>query len=395
MTTVIADAPEMLNELTDMPGLDGNGKFKFQNQKAMFTYKTHIDKEVIMNFFNNVRKSPCKFIRSAHENGTNDPLTPYEHTHVLVDFGGRYQTTNVRKFDIVVDDESIHPNIKKVTTKRHWENSLNYIAKEDPDNADLKAKSVSVQLNALSGCKDIGEALRENVGLKNGKVDYSQVLGIKTAFELLKERPTASYREPTNEWAIKLDEEIKNNKGNPRKVIWYTDYVGNSGKTEFQRYLQCCEETSNDWYCVTDMGSSKDASTIIMNAIDKGWSGKGLILDLPRTVEGHGSRIYQYLEDCLNGHVTATKYQGGNIFYDPQWIIVFANWMPVIDAMSLDRWDIRLIDENKCCSKISVNEARELKGDIIPKPQYEIVNLFERLTVEEKKELLAKLNSDV
>lgn len=361
--STIAEIEKNINDARVIQRND-KGKFRFQNQKAMFTYRGHLNKEDVVNFFTKLNKNESpKFIRIAHENGMNDPNTPYEHSHVVVDFGNILQTTNARKFDMDVDGVKIHPHIQALSTKRHWENSMNYLAKEDPDNADLMSDTVEQALRGISGCKTLNEAYAKNMKMKGGKLDFSSALGIKTIYEGIKEKRTIKCIPPSYPWAKELYDEITKNKGDNRKIIWYVDYIGNSGKTQFERYMSVDDKTGDDWFCVKDMGNESNASTIIKNALDNGWTGKGIIIDLPRTVSDAQSRIYQYLESIRDGHVTATKYQGGNEYYDIDYVIVFANWMPIFNKMSTDRWDIRLINSKKECIKLTLGEARRINEE--------------------------------
>jgi len=91
----------------------------------------------------------------------------------------------------------------------------------------------------------------------------------------------------------------------------------------------------------------RDAGTIIKNAKADGWNGHGVIIDLPRSVENDAKRLYAYIEAIKNGMITATKYSGGTSIFPIGYMIVFANWMPKIKCLSIDRWDIRLMEKNK------------------------------------------------
>jgi len=116
-------------------------KWRLYAQKLMLTYKTHVDKDAMREMIETKTKRPgLKFLRIAHE--TADSQNPYLHSHVLVDLESRFQTTNCRFFDIIDEEsgETIHPHIKIVGSYQHWENSKNYIAKEDPEHADLLTK---------------------------------------------------------------------------------------------------------------------------------------------------------------------------------------------------------------------------------------------------------------
>jgi len=136
-----------------------------------------------------------------------------------------------------------------------------------------------------------------------------------------------------------------------RSIIWIYDDVGNSGKTWATKYMMCKD---NNCYIVKNFGRRADFATIIINAINSGWSGKYFIADLPRTMEDSDS-IYGCLEDCVDGIVTSTKYSGKTIVFNSPIVTVFSNFLPQIAKMSADRWCIYTINNNKSLSTHATN----------------------------------------
>lgn len=353
--------------LTELPSIEDN-KFIFQNQKAMFTYRTHIEKDKYIEWFIEKTKIEPKFIRLAHENGMNDPCTPYEHTHVLVDIGARFQTKNCRFFDY----EEIHPHIAKIRTVNHFKKCKNYIAKEDIENEDLKEISTNIVLENLGNCKDIKEALIKNMDF-NSRTAWSNVQGIKAAYTIMKKKPEVDIPELKNEWQTELEKELLG-KPEKRKIIWYVDIIGGSGKTEFGKYMHA--NYPNKFITTKDLGTSRDASTIIKNEIENGWEQQGVIIDLPRTVEDHDKRIYTFIEDIKDGMLTATKYEGGIIHYNKPHVVIFANWEPRYEALSFDRWDVRFLEKGKLIEKTKLQKINKIE------------NKIDNLSIDELKELI-------
>lgn len=115
-------------------------KFRLQNQRILLTYSGHLDKLEYVAWITSKIKYKPVFIRLAHETGDNGD---YLHTHVLIDFGKSFQTRSCRYFDYQGDIEVLHPHIKTIKTKIHFENAMVYLSKEDPENADLKKSSQS------------------------------------------------------------------------------------------------------------------------------------------------------------------------------------------------------------------------------------------------------------
>ena len=110
---------------------------------------------------------------------------------------------------------------------------------------------------------------------------------------------------PSQQWQqLFLKEfEEKPNAKQRRMITWLCDVVGGCGKTILARYLAITEP--NKWRCAGDLGTVRDAATTVKGWLDSGWTGHGVIIDLPRQVAKHDSRIYLYLEAIKNGMMSA------------------------------------------------------------------------------------------
>lgn len=137
-------------------------------------------------------------------------------------------------------------------------------------------------------------------------------------------------------WQRNLVRELQQ-EPNDRTIIWYTDRAGSAGKTQIAKYITA---TIPSCLYVTST-SSKDISFAIIKARS---DPKILIFNLPRTAEG--AINYGTFETAKDGIVYSGKYEGGCRLFNPPHIVIMANWMPDIHALSLDRWSIRLLDEN-------------------------------------------------
>lgn len=145
-------------------------------------------------------------------------------------------------------------------------------------------------------------------------------------------------KKPTNmdlqlrDWQQDLLEECLNTPDD-RKIVWYFDPKGGLGKSTIAKYLV----RNHDAIMVS--GAKKD----ILHAYD---NQKIVLFDLSRTAEGRTS--YSAMEDIKNGLFFASKYTSRMVVRDfPCHVIVFANWLPDLDALSHDRWDIRLAKDGK------------------------------------------------
>lgn len=347
-----------MTEVTEQPK-----EFRFQNQRALLTYATHLNKEEYIRVISKATKTKPTFIRLAHETG--DETTPYEHTHVLVDFGRVFQTRNQRFFDFPEfcrDAVPIHPHIKTLKHKKAFEDAKRYIAKEDPDNADLSERENMVTL--IQSCDSLNDAFNETIGKK--KLSVGSAMAVKTIYENrghhnLLDRYDYKPRHP---WQIDFLEEMKL-PATYRTIIWYYNESGNMDKTATAKHLLITEP--DKWYACQDMGTAKDAGTIIANAIAGGWNGWGIIINLTLTCEHH-SRMYTYIEQIKDGLITSQKYSGRTfVFHNPH-VVVMANFLPQREYLIADRWDIRTIREGVVVRR-EFTESSQLRPQVRPQPE--------------------------
>lgn len=307
-------------------------KFRIQNQRILLTYRSHLDKFFYTEWFKSM--FPCKDIHIAHEN--SDPDHPYEHTHVLIDFGKVFQSRNCRVFDYLQDGSTedneinLHPHIKQITSKLHWTRSCNYLAKEDPDCSYLRVApswadgvwaqpTIQDALRVYGDKKSASNVIRTYEQRRNN--DYTEISPDDFTFSL---------------WNQELHDELLS-ADTTRSIIWYYDEHGNSGKSAFCRFM--IQSYPDRAILLTQMGGQYHTGTIIFNAITNGWDGDIVLIDLARDFEFKD--IYSPIEALKNGIITALKYSGGTKIFNRCKIVVFSNFLPNIEKASYNRWDIR------------------------------------------------------
>lgn len=120
-----------------------------------------------------------------------------------------------------------------------------------------------------------------------------------------------------------------------RKILWVHESIGNVGKSAMTKYLVVKYKA-----LFIDEGKKSDLINLIFNTnMDKC---KLVVIDIPRD---NNNISYKTMESIKNGLVCNTKYETGVKAFNPPHIIVFANFSPEVEKMSLDRWDIRTIDK--------------------------------------------------
>lgn len=325
----------------ELPDLEVPGKkFRMQNQKMMFTYKHHINKERLIAWIREQSKTQCKFIRVAHESG--DEKNNYLHSHVVIDFGKQVNTSSARHFDIeqVLEDgtvENVHPNMKKILGDKHFQNAVRYLGKEDTDNADL-----------LTFTSNIADRVWSHDTVQDALRDITDIREVTGTIALHAMRPQVRYWDYTLETLRPFQEKLWNimqGKPDGRSIYWLWDTVGNVGKTTFVKH--CDSVVGDKVRYSSSLGSAKDCACWIRNIIEnQRWRGDTLLIDLPRSYDGRDS-IYEGLEMLSNSMCTSMKYVGGSLIWQPNHVIVTANFLPDQSKMSKDRWKLWRIYTNE------------------------------------------------
>lgn len=354
-------------------------EFHCQKQKLLFTYASHIDKKKLYRFFEKVSNITPKFIRAAHESGTDS--VPYLHTHVVVDWGKAFSWRDVRKFDWIHKDEGewkdkdpslpykkggrcMHPNLRFIANKKgDWERTLNYIAKDDISNSDLKMKPNLVK--GIQSCKTVTDALTNYCKrpgdantictIYNHKVDeviYESFYPQDWQFELLiilnnvvikkpeVVNPHTGYipgRYVNGEWVMGTNcSDQSKRRDDDRHIHVMYDPLGGSGKTVLAKALVRTDPVK--YLLLNGCGVSRNMATVMAKSLRAGWSGHTVFIDLIRTKADHS--IYESIEQIRDGGMTIQKYQGRPLSWDSVCVVILTNWMPNLKMMTLDRWVI-------------------------------------------------------
>lgn len=119
----------------------------------------------------------------------------------------------------------------------------------------------------------------------------------------------------------------------PRKIYWYWEPKGNSGKSTFCKYIDLKYEV-----CLAE-GKSGDIFNQVKVFLEEfGRYPKVIIIDVPRSNLGYVN--YTAIEKLKNGLVYSGKYEGKKLRFRKPHVIVFANEEPRFNEMSMDRWQV-------------------------------------------------------
>lgn len=130
-----------------------------------------------------------------------------------------------------------------------------------------------------------------------------------------------------------------------RKIYWYYETIGNTGKSHMTKYL-----TAHHDAIMINTGKQAD----ILHAYNHQ---PIIIFDLPRTLEQNES-IYTTMEVLKNGHYFSSKYESKSVLTEIPHIIVFSNFLPDTSKLSKDRWAIQEIQSDYTTKSITVEDVQ-------------------------------------
>lgn len=121
-----------------------------------------------------------------------------------------------------------------------------------------------------------------------------------------------------------------------RKIIWYWDEQGNTGKTTVAKYL--CTKYKDVMFV---SGKAADIKCGVALWLTKVGPLRMVIMGLTRTNEHFVS--YEALEAVQDGIFFSGKYESGMVIMEKPHVVVLANFEPNMGAISADKWDVRKI----------------------------------------------------
>lgn len=140
------------------------------------------------------------------------------------------------------------------------------------------------------------------------------------------------------EWQASLLEIIK--KYNNRNIILVYDPMGNSGKSTFSLYCLCMKLGK----LIPSVNNYKEFCQITYGLPDS----KLYIIDFPRALPKWKLReFYSGIETLKNGYLFDTRYNFRSRLIDSPQIIIFTNKLPKKNFLSIDRYEIYTIKNNK------------------------------------------------
>jgi len=245
--------------------------FKLHQRKFLLTYKTHINKELLIEWFSQIYD--LKEFGVCHETSEDG----YEHTHFLVHTAKQPSVTDANKFDYNDNENIIHPNIKKLLTTTHYNNVFNYLHKQDKnvytnitaDNFDKNVKTQNL-IDKIEKCKSWGEVLRHDDIKHDIRWCKSWASDIFNSKPKIMPKCNINYKTLTK-WQKNLYIKLKSAPVE-REIIWVWSDKSKQGKSTFVKYLQ----NKLNVFCVKRIKNLDDIGYCYNNE-------SVLIIDLPRS----------------------------------------------------------------------------------------------------------------
>jgi len=124
----------------------------------------------------------------------------------------------------------------------------------------------------------------------------------------------------------------------PRKINWWFERTGNTGKTFMAKYLVLKFDAA-----VVQYMRKEDMLHMLCKKIKE--TTRVVVFDLVRTTANEDCLkvIYEVLEMVSDGVLSSGKYDSTQMAIQPVHVVVFANYPPETRTMSEDRWAVREI----------------------------------------------------
>lgn len=134
-------------------------------------------------------------------------------------------------------------------------------------------------------------------------------------------------------WQVELLNKLRE-EPDDRSIYWYWSEKGKTGKSQFSKYLVVKHDAL--------MIGSK-ANDIFYAITTKEPKPKILIMDIPRCISPE-KIAYEAIENVKGGVFFSGKYESQQTVMNSPHILIFSNYEPMLDFMSIDRWIVKRID---------------------------------------------------
>lgn len=133
-------------------------------------------------------------------------------------------------------------------------------------------------------------------------------------------------------WQEHVVDMIKEDCSNDRKIHWFYDNEGCKGKSALSKYLYVRYNAT-----VVNNGAFSDLAYSLPD------NPKIVVFNLPRSLEKKVN--YSAIEAIKDGMIFSGKYESKTKVFNSPHVLIMANFMPNLEALSKDRWMIHNLGE--------------------------------------------------
>lgn len=199
---------------------------------------------------------------------------------------------------------------------------------------------------------EVGAPIGRNGGAREGagRPRREKPEGVR---ESLKDKVLKKYENVVwKDWQKEILEMIEKDP-DERSIHWYWEPTGNIGKSFLSKYIAC----KYNGVIICD-GKKDNIFNQVNMMMENGVEPRIVIMDVPRTIEG---KIHMGTVEALkNGMMYSGKYEGGQCIFECPHVICLANFLPPVEDLSMDRWNIKDLSVNQN----SVFEGTEVVGKV-------------------------------
>lgn len=309
---------------------------RFSARAVHLTLKGHYNYIELLSYYKSRMSARVEIISYSlvREVGTK---RGYQHTHVLLCFNTKIQV-RASFFDYRSVTGIIHPNIRAKNHRTSIEAVVAYHYKDgDFPHTNIRIKHDSLGAEKLTSllalCPSEAEAIARFC-----KPDLSNVRDITLAYERL--HLTSDLSVPLRDLRLWQQEVLRSLRHNVhrRQILFVVDLSGKGGKSSFAGHVASEMKT-----VILRITNSRDAANLLAGhyARAKDKNIECLIFDFTKSVDGDIGDIFDFLEQVRDGRVSAGKYVGCLMtFNPPPQVVVFTNKHIDISKLTVDRFRI-------------------------------------------------------
>lgn len=312
--------------------------FRFQGRRAILTFPEHLGKETVIQAFGDLLPTRAQHnLRILHEKGKSG----YIHTHVILLVDRRVKLASQKKWERFRKCLG-NFDLKTISTDTHFERCLSYhkstVKNKSEETSTVIYDTIGDWTPEVPYHRRVIEFLQNAQNWASVLVDpeFSEYISGKLSWAhevYTHARMRTNFQFPSGkawDWQQSVIDFVRTPTDN-RTIHWVYDPRGGNGKSDLTNYL-----LANEGAFLVDCGKAADIAYAYDNQ-------PIVVFDLARDTEDYCP--YRTMEAFKNGRFFSPKYKSCLKTFDPPHVIVFANYMPKIESLSLDRWNITRLDD--------------------------------------------------